>query len=152
MDACRKARNVENDEVQQRSHRIHLETSRRCRWDVIAVTALLPPIKYAVGCCWVGWWLGYLSGARCRFAYGPTDAIATCSNESRLVIPFWYQLTRVVLDNGPLNECCCCCLLYLCPHVVWNGDILFFNRSFFHSFFFLSPPNVRGHSTYRQPL
>ena len=30
--------------------------------------------------------------------------------KSRLVLPFWYWLTRVVLDNGPLNGCvfmCC---------------------------------------------
>jgi len=33
----------------------------------------------------------YLSGARCRFAYGPAD--------------FW--LTRVVPDKGPLKGCCC---------------------------------------------
>ena len=25
----------------------------------------------------------------------------------RLVLPFCYQLTRVVLDKGPLNGCCC---------------------------------------------
>jgi len=25
----------------------------------------------------VGYWHGYLSGARCRLAYGPADAIAT---------------------------------------------------------------------------
>jgi len=27
--------------------------------------------------------------------------------ESRLVLPFWYRLTRVVLDKGPLNGCVC---------------------------------------------
>jgi len=31
------------------------------------------PVKNRV----VGWWRGYLSGARCRLAYGPADAIAT---------------------------------------------------------------------------
>ena len=25
---------------------------------------------------------------------------------------FWYQLTRVVLDKGPLDSCCCCCYLW----------------------------------------
>ena len=51
-------------------------------------------------------WRGYLSGARCRLAYGPADATATqsvASVKSRLVLPFWYRLTRVVLDKGPLN-------------------------------------------------
>ena len=27
--------------------------------------------------------------------------------KSRLVLPFWYWLTRVVLDKGPLNGCVC---------------------------------------------
>jgi len=47
----------------------------------------------------VGYWCGYLSGARCRLAYGPADATAT----HWLVLPFWYRLTRVVPDKGPLN-------------------------------------------------
>ena len=29
------------------------------------------------------------------------------SVKSRLVLPFWYRLTRVVLDKGPLNGCVC---------------------------------------------
>jgi len=28
------------------------------------------------------------------------------SSKSRLVLPFWYQLTWVVPDKGPLNRCC----------------------------------------------
>jgi len=27
---------------------------------------------------WWGCWRGYLPGARCRLAYGPTDAIVSC--------------------------------------------------------------------------
>ena len=30
--------------------------------------------------------------------------------KSRLVLPFWYRLTRVVLDKGPLNGCVCVCV------------------------------------------
>jgi len=33
------------------------------------------PVKNRV----VGYWRGYLSGARCRLAYGPADATATHS-------------------------------------------------------------------------
>jgi len=47
-------------------------------------------------------WHGYLSGARCRFAYGPADATATivsCSSKSILVLPFWYWLTPVVPEK-----------------------------------------------------
>ena len=65
--------------------------------------------KWAVGC-----WHGYLFAARCRLAYGPTDATAThclfASVKSRLVLPFWYWLTQVVLDKGPLNGCVCVCV------------------------------------------
>ena len=44
----------------------------------------------------------YLSGARCRHAYwyDPADDTATlASAKSRLVLPFWYWLTWVVLDK-----------------------------------------------------
>ena len=34
--------------------------------------------------------------------------------KSRLVLPFWYQLTRVVPDKGPLNGCVCV-YQYSCP-------------------------------------
>ena len=30
--------------------------------------------------------------------------------KSRLVLPFWYRLTRVVPDKGPLNGCVCVCV------------------------------------------
>jgi len=65
----------------------------------------------------VGCWHGYLSGVRCRLAYGPADATAThcllLQKKSRLVLPFWYQLTWVVLDKGPLNGCVCVCVFVL---------------------------------------
>jgi len=65
----------------------------------------------------MGCWRVYLSGARCRLAYGPADATATrrlfASVKSRLVLPLWYRLTRVVLDKGPLNGVCVCvCVLF----------------------------------------
>ena len=78
--------------------------------------------KHGLECfdCWldgrcknwvVGCWRGYLSGARCGLAYGPADATAThylfASVKSRLVLPFWYRLTRVVPDKGPLNGRVC---------------------------------------------
>jgi len=52
---------------------------------------------------------GYLSGATCRLAYGPADATAThyllLQLKSRLVLPFWYRLTCIVPEKGPLNGC-----------------------------------------------
>jgi len=38
--------------------------------------------------------------------------------KSRLVLPFWYQLIRVVLDKGLLNGCCCCCCSYFTYQMV----------------------------------
>jgi len=42
-------------------------------------------------------------------AYGPADATATRSSlaslKSRMVLPFWWRLTQIVLGNRPLNEC-----------------------------------------------
>jgi len=37
-----------------------------------------------------GCWRGYLSGARCRFAYGIADATATCFSKIQIGLPFWY--------------------------------------------------------------
>jgi len=40
---------------------------------------------------------------------GPTDATATPSSlaslKSRLVLPFWYRRTQVVLEKRPLKGC-----------------------------------------------
>jgi len=54
-------------------------------------------------------WCGYLSGVRCRwFAYGPAGVTATPSSlalsKSRIVLPFWYRLTQVVLEKRLLNK------------------------------------------------
>jgi len=42
----------------------------------------------------------------------PLPLTISYSSKSRLVLPFWYRLTRVVPDKGPLNRCCCCCFLH----------------------------------------
>ena len=36
--------------------------------------------------------------------------MSLASVKSRLVLPFWYRLTRVVPDKGPLNVCVCVCV------------------------------------------
>jgi len=64
----------------------------------------------------VGCWRGYLSGARCRLAYGLADATAIhCLSKCRIGLPFWYWLTQVDPDKGPLNVCVC---VRACVHVV----------------------------------
>jgi len=66
-----------------------------------------PVENWAVGC-----WRGYLSGARCRlkciWSSGcHCHSLSLASGKSRLVLPFWYRLTRVVPDKGPLKGCVC---------------------------------------------
>jgi len=36
--------------------------------------------------------------------------LSLASVKSRLVLPFWYRPTRVVLEKGPLNGCVCACV------------------------------------------
>ena len=38
-------------------------------------------------------------------------SLSFASVKSRLVLPFWYRLTWVVPEKGPLNACFCFCLL-----------------------------------------
>jgi len=56
----------------------------------------------------VGCWHGYLSGARCRLVchwWCHCHSLSLAPVKSRLVLPFWYRLTWVVLDKGPLSGC-----------------------------------------------
>jgi len=39
----------------------------------------------------------------------PGHSPSPASVKSRLVLPFWYRLTWLVLDKGPLNGCVCVC-------------------------------------------
>ena len=38
-------------------------------------------------------------------------SLSLASVKSRLVLPFWYRLTWIVPDKGPLNECVCECVM-----------------------------------------
>ena len=40
----------------------------------------------------------------------PLPLTISCFSKSRLVLPFWYRLTRVVPEKGPLNGCVCVCV------------------------------------------
>ena len=55
------------------------------------------------------------------------NSLSLASVKSRLVLPFWYWLIRVVPDKGPLNGCVCVCVHSLCKLQVlfnlwWNSD------------------------------
>ena len=51
-----------------------------------------------------------------------TPSSLVASFKSRLVQPFWYRLTQVVLEKRPLNGCCCCCMdtraQFLCSPII----------------------------------
>jgi len=44
----------------------------------------------------------------------PLPLTVSCFSKIQIVLPFWYRLTWVVLEQGPLNGCVCVC--------VWLGD------------------------------
>ena len=58
-------------------------------------------------CIWPGW-------CHCH-------SLSLASVKSRLVLPFWYRLTRVVPEKGPLNRCVCVCM---CVSTVTRSWIL----------------------------
>jgi len=75
-------------------------------------------------CCWlggrkgirpvknwvVGCWRGYMSGEvqTCIWpSWCHCHSLSLASVKSRLVLPFWYWLSWVVPDKGPLNACVC---------------------------------------------
>ena len=37
----------------------------------------------------------------------PLPLTVSCFSKIQIGLPFWYQLTQVVLDKGPLNVCLC---------------------------------------------
>jgi len=58
----------------------------------------------------VRYWLAW-SGARCKWfciwsSWCHCHPIISCSSKIQNDIPFWCQLTQVVLEKRPLNGCC----------------------------------------------
>jgi len=45
-------------------------------------------------------------------------SLSLASVKSRLVLPFWYQLTRVVPEKGPLNGCVCVSVCVVLPVIL----------------------------------
>jgi len=42
----------------------------------------------------------------------PLPLTVSCFSEIQIVLPFWYRLTWVVPEKGPLNGCVCVCVVY----------------------------------------
>jgi len=49
------------------------------------------------------WWI-----SPCLSMFVDCHSLSLAPVKSRLVLPFWYRLTQVVLEKRPLNGCCCC--------------------------------------------
>ena len=70
----------------------------------------------------------------CELARGNYEILPLASVKSRFILPFWYQLTRVVLDKGPLNGCVCVCAcvsyrpVWLGVDTAWRSTVV--QRSF----------------------
>jgi len=54
----------------------------------------------------MGCWCGYLSAARRGMVQlMPLPLTVSCFSKIQIGFTFWYRLTRVVPDKGPLNGC-----------------------------------------------
>ena len=83
-------------------------------------------------CCWLGyrkgirpvkteWWgagvvICLELGADLQTSWCHFHSLSLASVKSRFVLPFWYQLTRVVPEKGPLNGCMCMCVCKYITH------------------------------------
>jgi len=93
-----------------------------CKKQSAGVLAWLSVWSEVHNCIWPSW-------CHCH-------SLSLASVKSRLVLPFWYQLTRVVLVKGPLNVCVCVracvrakgsvCSLMSC--VDWKAEVCNFVR------------------------
>ena len=62
--------------------------------------------------------------------------LSLASVKSRLVLPFWYRLTRVVPEKGLLNVCVCVCVCKLVEKVFSSGNCDINSYLFLTSVFF----------------
>ena len=68
------------------------------------------PVKKLSGgvLVWLSVWSEVQSCIRPSWCH--CHSLSLASVKSRLVSPFWYRLTRVVPEKGPLNVCVCVCV------------------------------------------
>ena len=126
----------------------------KCPWFDFWFRCYIYCLPSVLWCCWLGgrkgiwpikteWWgAGVVSvWSEVQTCIWPSwchcHSLSLASGKSRLVLTFWYRLTRVVLDKGPLNGCmyiCICCLLVYI--------VCFPTYPLFFTFPYLSPPLV----------
>ena len=96
-------------------------------------STLMPSVLW---CCWLGgrkgirpvkklsgevlaWWTIWSEVQTCICpSWCHCHSLSLASVKSRLVLPFWYRPTRVVLKKGPLNGCVCVLKVYLSQGIV----------------------------------
>ena len=95
------------------------------------------PVKnWVVGC-----WRGYSVWSEVQTCIWPSrchcHSLSLASVKSRLVLPFWYRPTRVVLEIVPLNArarvcvCVCVCVcVYVCPVFISTLNLSLYISSF----------------------
>jgi len=71
-------------------------------WGTGMVISLERGAKVQMICMWSSW-------CHCRL-------IISCSSKIQNGLPFWCQLTQVVLENRPLNQCGSVVMLFLSPN------------------------------------
>jgi len=63
-----------------------------------------------LACLGAGWLSVWSEMPTCTWpSWCHCHSLSLTSVKSRLVLLFWYRLTWVVPEKGPLNGCCCCC-------------------------------------------
>jgi len=86
-------------------------------------------------CCWLGgrkgiwpvktkWWCAVCSEVQtCIWpSWCHCHSLSLASVKSRLVLPFWYRLTWVVLERGPLNGCVYVYLIKNMKFLLYGGS------------------------------
>jgi len=64
------------------------------------------PVKNWVIRCWHAWLSVWSEMQTCIWpSWCHCHSLSLASVKSRLMLPFWYRLTRLVLEKGPLNGC-----------------------------------------------
>ena len=60
----------------------------------------------------------------------PLPLTVSCFSKIQIGLPFWYRLTRVVPDKGPLNGRVCVCVIdklssfLFSPPILWIGEAM----------------------------
>ena len=61
----------------------------------------------------------------------PLPLTVSCFSKIQIGLPFWYRLTRVVQEKGPLNGCVYCfCLFVSLHHLLMNKVVQLYGGSF----------------------